>query len=105
MYEKIKKLLNDRIKDLNESYLKNAISEEMFKKINARLLKVQELMNEDKNLFSYIKIEIAYSILKDIGVPDNQISNTYIEIMKEIASSKKGYELIPPETFMKKQNK
>ena len=41
---------------------------------------IAEMLN-DKKLFSNIEIEFAYSILRDLKIPENELRNVYVKLL------------------------
>ena len=85
MYDKIVLLLDNKINVLKSM---GNLSDDSMNQLK-RLLKVKELMIDD-NLFMKVSIETAYGILKDIGVSNENINRTYIELVRECKDNGRG---------------
>jgi len=69
MIEKLK-VLNERLIELNVD-----------NKVNLKKYKcIQKILNE-KGCFLKMEIEYAYSILRDLGIQENDLRNVYMELI------------------------
>lgn len=97
MYDKIRTMLDNRI----NSYTvvkKNLTPEDSALLI--RLLKIQELMSdESNNLFINISMDVAYKVLLDIGIEQEDLNLVYTTLIKE---NDRRYILIDPNNLEKK---
>ena len=92
MYEKIKKILENKVSSM--SLIEEKMSNDE-KELFYRLKKVKELFDSEyDNFFNMIKIDTAYSILRDIGI-EEEINNVYLLLMKEKINTKR-YILVDP---------
>lgn len=67
----------DKLKDLNEKLIqKYSLDEEKLKK----QLLIKKMLNEKKCFFK-MNIEVAYSILIDLGIPNSDLKIVYSELI------------------------
>lgn len=93
MYKKIKQLLVNKISTLSLIEDKLLLDE---KTVLDRLRKVYDFFDENgTDIFKYIPMDLAYGILRDIGIEENEVKNCYIFLMKDTVITKK-YVLIDP---------
>lgn len=67
----------EKLKDLNNKLIKYYQNNE--EKLKRQIL-IQKLLNE-KGCFFKMKIETAYSILKDLNIPKDDIEKIYLELI------------------------
>ena len=67
----------EKLKDLNNKLITHYQNDEINLK---KQLLIQKILNE-KGCFFKMKIETAYSILKDLNIPEDDVKKIYLELI------------------------
>ena len=79
-HKKIEELVLKKIELLNNKKHQSEDSKKELEKFNVLY---RLIVNQYEKFFEKINMEVAISILKDIGIPEDELLTTYKELMKE----------------------
>ena len=67
----------EKLKDINEKLI--AVNNDNPKELKKQIL-IKEILDQ-KDCFLNISIEYAYSILRDLGIPETELKNVYSDLI------------------------
>ena len=67
----------EQLKEINNKYIE--IYNNNPKELEKHIM-IKEML-EKKDIFLNLEIEIAYSILRDLGIPEEELKNVYVKLL------------------------